>query len=44
MRLCPKQPSSIGHWDLQETGRFNENPISGVRFYLLKFPERPEIK
>jgi putative acetyltransferase len=25
-----------------ETGRFNENPISGVRFYILKLAARPE--
>jgi ribosomal protein S18 acetylase RimI-like enzyme len=26
----------------QETGRFNDNPLSGVRFYLLKLAEKPE--
>jgi GNAT superfamily N-acetyltransferase len=25
-----------------ETSRFNENPISGVRFYILKLAARPE--
>jgi putative acetyltransferase len=26
----------------EETGRFNDNPISGVRFYILKLPETHE--
>ncbi|MGA3222372.1 MAG: GNAT family N-acetyltransferase [Acidobacteriaceae bacterium] len=26
----------------QETGRFNDNPLAGVRFYLLKLVEKPE--
>jgi ribosomal protein S18 acetylase RimI-like enzyme len=24
----------------QEIGRFNENPITGVRFYILKLPAK----
>ncbi len=26
----------------EETGRFNDNPISGVRFYIFKLVEKPE--
>jgi ribosomal protein S18 acetylase RimI-like enzyme len=38
----PKAAELYRSMGFAETGRFNENPISGVRFYILKLPTTPE--